>query len=164
VYVPHLSVALAWTALCFRTSPADSGGVFKFRSCANYFNHGYSTRELARAEEERLMAALDTVSAIPRGDAADSDEANGKNLVGKRITVYWYDDKYDGWYDGMIVRASGSKHTVSYDDGSWAEHVLKDTMVGRSVEHVYPIFSVGAFLRMSGECRPITVIVKNNRA
>lgn len=43
--------------------------VYTFKSCANYFNHGLATRKLQTSEEERLLAALSTVSAIPQNNA-----------------------------------------------------------------------------------------------
>lgn len=55
----------------------DSGVVYKFKSCANYYNHGQATRTLAADEEQRLLAALDTVSAIPRDRQTDNRVSDG---------------------------------------------------------------------------------------
>lgn len=48
--------------------------VYKFTSCANYFNEGASTRTLRDAEKKRLLAVLDTVSAIPKTKVDSSNK------------------------------------------------------------------------------------------
>lgn len=126
-------------------SPATSGVVYKYRSCANYFNHGHRTRQLAKAEEERLMAALETVSAIPK----DKDQSDGE----KHIAVWWA--SHNRWYAGEVRKFSGGKHTVYYDDGTQATHVLKN-------ETVYVVFRAwcyfnctDAFVQLLRKCQPV---------
>lgn len=72
------------------------------------------------------MAALATVSAIPRERQTDSDACDGKQLVGKYIAFA----AEGGDHECRVIGFSGGKHTVRYDDGTQRKHVLKDKEVG----------------------------------
>ncbi|CBN74204.1 hypothetical protein Esi_0013_0134 [Ectocarpus siliculosus] len=76
--VPNFSVVDAcfgfWFDVC-----KDDGLEYKFKSCANYFNDGTgrTTRQLAKEQEKSLLAALHTVSAIPKDSEEDSESDSG---------------------------------------------------------------------------------------
>jgi hypothetical protein len=50
-------------------------------------------------------------------------------LIGSRIRVWWTEEK--AWYAGRVLSvgrgASGSLHTIAYDDGAQATHYLQST-------------------------------------
>ncbi|CAM9995968.1 unnamed protein product, partial [Hapterophycus canaliculatus] len=50
-----------------------------------------------------------------------------KELVGKRIRVYWRDD--DNWYFGKVIDFSDGKHLIHYEDGDKEKLVLKNEKV-----------------------------------
>lgn len=82
------------------------------------------------------MAALDTVSAIPRDRQTDSDASDGKKLVGKYIAF-----KANGMlHKGRVIDFSGGKHSVRYDDGTQRKHLLKNGAVG-TLSRIDPVDS-----------------------
>ncbi|CAM9410296.1 unnamed protein product, partial [Ectocarpus sp. 6 AP-2014] len=79
--VPNFSVVEAcfgfWFDVC-----KDDGELLEavqVKSCANYFNDcsGRTTRQLAKEQEKSLLAALSTVSAIPKDSEEDSESDSG---------------------------------------------------------------------------------------
>ncbi|CAN0179214.1 unnamed protein product [Ectocarpus sp. 13 AM-2016] len=125
--VPNFSVVDAcfgfWFDVC-----KDSGVEFKWKSCANYFNtgSGQSTRQLATKQEKSLLAALDTVSAIPKDSEPDSEidsESDSESDSGSVIDLSdessseESDSASDSESDGPIeVRIVGKRIKVFWEE------------------------------------------------
>ena len=75
------------------------------------------------------------------------------DLVGTRIRVWWTDEK--AWYAGLVTSvglgASGSLHTIAYDDGAHATHYLlsAESALNEAWEPEEPLAFFGPELRSS---------------
>ena len=76
---------------------------------------------------QNLLGVLLLVRPTPAEEEEEEQEEGEVKLIGSRIRVYWTVAK--AWYAGRVISAgsgaSGSLHTVAYDDGAQATHYLQ---------------------------------------
>ena len=72
-------------------------------------------------------AAQDPGGAWYQASDVQAEPAEAVGLIGSRIRVWWTGEK--AWYAGRVTSvgrgASGSLHTIAYDDGAQATHYLQ---------------------------------------